>query len=249
MLTVDFEELGLHAGDRLLDIGCGFGRHSFEGLRRGALVTASDFAMDELVEVNNIVGAMLEKNELPDQVCSTTCNGDVTNLPFPDDSFDHIIASEILEHIPDDRAAMTELFRILRPGGRLAATVPAELPEKICWKISDEYYAPKAEGGHVRIYGKGELADRLAAVGLEVTGSHRAHALHAPYWWLRCAVGVNRDIEENKLTSLYHKLLTWDIVKQPALTTTAERMLSPVLGKSLVVYATKPIRTLARSSS
>lgn len=242
MLTVDFEELGLHAGDRLLDIGCGFGRHSFEGLRRGALVTASDFAMDELVEVNNIVGAMLVKDELPDDVCSTTCNGDVTNLPFPDDSFDHIIASEILEHIPDDRAAMTELFRILRPGGRLAATVPATFPEKICWKISDEYYAPKAEGGHVRIYGKGELAERLTEAGLEVTGSHRAHALHSPYWWLRCAVGVKREIDDHKLTSLYHKLLTWDIVKQPTLTVTAERLLTPILGKSLIVYATKPLQ-------
>lgn len=241
MLTVDFETLGLHAGDRLLDIGCGFGRHSFEGLRRGALVTASDFAMDELIEVNNIVGAMLEKNELPDDVCSTTCNGDVTNLPFPDNSFDHIIASEILEHIPDDRGAMRELFRILRPGGRIAATIPAALPERICWKISDEYHAPKAVGGHVRIYANGELADRLGATGFDVTGSHRAHALHSPYWWLRCAVGVNRDIEDNTLTSLYHKLLTWDIVEQPALTTMAERVLTPILGKSLVVYATKPI--------
>lgn len=241
MLTVDFETLGLHAGDRLLDIGCGFGRHSFEGLRRGALVTASDFAMDELIEVNNIVGAMLEKQELPDDVCSTTCNGDVTSLPFPDAAFDHIIASEILEHIPDDRGAIKELFRILRPGGRIAATIPAAFPERVCWKLSDEYYAPKAVGGHVRIYAKDELANRLGAAGFDVTDSHRAHALHSPYWWLRCAVGVNRDIEDNKLTSLYHKLLTWDIVDRPALTTMAERVLSPVLGKSLVVYGTKPI--------
>ncbi len=241
MLTVDYDLLQLHAGDRLLDIGCGFGRHSYEALRRGASVVSSDFSMPELVEVQAIVTAMHEGGELPVGVSATSCNADVTRLPFPDGSFDRIIASEILEHIDDDVAALSELFRVLRPGGTFAATVPAALPERICWKLSDEYYAPKAEGGHVRIYGKGELADRMSGAGLDVTHSHRAHALHSPYWWLRCAVGVNRPTEEHKLTDLYNRFLTWDIMKQPTATKVADQVLNPVLGKSLVVYATKPV--------
>lgn len=243
MLTVDYEELGLHAGDRVLDIGCGFGRHSYEALRRGATVIASDFALPELVEVNATVVAMDEQGELPVGVAAASCNGDVTQLPFPDDTFDHIIASEILEHIEDDKGAISELVRILRPGGRFAATVPATLPEKFCWKITDEYHAPKAEGGHVRIYETGQLAERMREAGLEITCSHRAHSLHSPYWWLRCAVGVKRDVEDNKLTSLYNRFLTWDIMKRPASTRILDQVLNPVLGKSLVVYGTKPIRS------
>ncbi len=242
MLTVDYETLGLHAGDRVLDIGCGFGRHSYEALRRGADVVASDFSLPELVEVQGTVGAMWDGGELPDGVAAMSCNGDVTNLPFPDDSFDHVIASEILEHIDDDIAAIAELTRILKPGGRFAATIPATLPERICWKLSDQYHAPAVPGGHVRIYEKGELADRMRAAGLDVTGSHRAHALHSPYWWLRCAVGPNEPVENNKLTALYNRFLTWDIMKQPTITRLADQALNPVLGKSLVVYATKPIR-------
>lgn len=241
MLTVDYELLGLHAGDRLLDIGCGFGRHSYEALRRGATVIASDFSLPELAEVEATVTAMEDAGELPVASASASVNGDVTRLPFPDDSFDHVIASEILEHIDDDQAALRELVRILRPGGRLAATVPAALPERICWKLSDEYYAPKAEGGHVRIYGKDQLAERMGSAGLDVTASHRAHALHSPYWWLRCAVGVTRDVEDHRLTRAYNQFLTWDIMKQPAVTRMADRALNPVLGKSLVVYGTKPI--------
>ena len=241
MLTVDYEVLGLHAGDRLLDIGCGFGRHSYEALRRGAMTIASDYSLVELQEVEGTVQAMADEGELPEPSVSASCNGDVAQLPFPDGSFDHIIASEILEHIPDDAAALTELTRVLRPGGRLAATVPATLPERICWKLSDEYYAPKAEGGHVRIYGRGELADRMAAAGLDVTDQHRAHSLHAPYWWLRCAVGVKRDVDENRLTAAYNRFLTWDIMERPASTRIADKLLNPVLGKSLVVYATKPV--------
>jgi len=242
VLTVDYDELGLHAGDRMLDIGCGFGRHSYEALRRGATVVASDFALPELLEVNATVVAMDAAGELPFGVAAASCNGDVTQLPFPDDSFDHVIASEVLEHIDDDKGAISELVRILRPGGRFAATVPAAFPEKICWKLSDEYYAPKAEGGHVRIYEKDELAERMGEAGLEITGSHRAHALHSPYWWLRCAVGVKRDVEEHRLTSLYNRFLTWDIMSQPASTRILDQTLNPILGKSLVVYGTKPVR-------
>ena len=241
MLTVDYEKLDLHAGDRLLDIGCGFGRHSYEALRRGADVVSSDFSLPELVEVDNTVSAMGDFDELPDGVSSASCNGDVTQLPFPDGAFDRIIASEILEHIDNDVAALDELVRVLRPGGTFAATIPSTFPEKICWRITDEYHAPKVDGGHVRIYGRNELANRMKAAGLDVFHSHRAHALHTPYWWLRCAVGPQEDVNKNPLTKAYNTFLEWDIMKQPTITKVADRVLNPVLGKSLVVYGRKPI--------
>lgn len=246
MLTVEYDVLDLHAGDKLLDIGCGFGRHSYEALRRGADVTSSDFSLPELQEVDKTVGAMDEYGELPDGVSSASVNGDVTRLPFPDGAFDRIIASEILEHIDNDLGALNELVRVLRAGGTFAATIPATLPEKICWKITDEYHAPKVEGGHVRIYGKGELATRMTEAGLDVFHQHRAHALHTPYWWLRCAVGPQEDVNAHPLTKAYNKLLEWDIMKQPALTQVADQVLNPVLGKSLVIYGRKPI---ARSTT
>ena len=241
MLTVDYELLDLHAGDRLLDIGCGFGRHSYEALRRGADVVSSDFSVPELTEVDNTVVAMHEAGELPAGVSAASCNADVTKLPFQDGSFDRIIASEVLEHIDDDVGALTELTRVLRPGGTMAATVPATLPEQVCWKITDEYHAPKVEGGHVRIYGRNELSQRFSEAGLDVYQSRRAHSLHTPYWWLRCAVGPHRPVTEHPLTKLYNDFLTWDIMKQPTITKVADRVLNPVLGKSLIVYGRKPV--------
>ena len=73
-----------------------------------------------------------------------------TALPVPDASVDRVMASEVLEHIPDDVTAMAEIARVLKPGGRVAVTVPRYGPERICWALSDEYHAN--EGGHVRIY-------------------------------------------------------------------------------------------------
>ncbi len=71
----------------------------------------------------------------------------------------------------------------------------------------------RASGGHVRIYSATELKAKLRSAGLAITGSHHAHALHSPYWWLKCAVGVRRD--DHRLVEAYRRLLEWEIIKQP----------------------------------
>jgi SAM-dependent methyltransferase len=235
MLTVDFGRLSIAGGDRLLDLGCGGGRHAFEAVRRGARVVAVDTDRDELDRVAAIFAAMAEAGEIPDGAHGTTVAGDATSLPFPDGSFDKVIAAEVLEHLPADQIAMNEIARILRPGGVAAVTVPAWLPERICWQLSDEYHTNK--GGHIRIFTRRELVTKLTRSGLTVAGHHHAHALHSPYWWLKCAVGVHND--DHRLTGAYHKLLVWDIMHKPAVTRVADQVLNPVLGKSLVVYADK----------
>lgn len=239
MLTVDYEVLGLEPDMLVLDLGAGFGRHAFETARRGASVVAVDLALGELIQTRDTFAAMRAADELPDGIAATVVQANGLALPFADASFDRVIASEVLEHVPDDLGAMAELFRVLRPGGRLAATVPAAMPEQVCWWLNDAYHAPKSVGGHVRIYRQLELRTKLASIGFVPNASHRAHALHSPYWWLKCAVGL--DNEDNRAVKAYLKLLTWDIVDAPKLTRTTERLLNPILGKSLVVYADRPM--------
>ena len=236
MLTVDFTRFPLAAGDRVLDLGCGGGRHAFECYRRGARVVALDRDGDEVREAAKWLWAMDQAGEAPPGATAAALRGDALALPFHDASFDAVIVSEVLEHIPDDEGVLAELVRVLRPGGRIAVTVPRYGPEKVCWALSDAYH--EVEGGHIRIYRAGELLDRLRASGLRPYGSHHAHALHTPYWWLKCAFGVDND--QALPVRAYHKLLVWDITKKPRATRLAERLLDPVMGKSLVVYATKP---------
>ena len=240
MLTVDYERLDLRAGHRILDLGSGPGRHAFESLRRGAIVTAFDYDAAELKEAKNLFGAMDETGETAEGGSGSVVNGDGVRLPFPDETFDRIIAAEVLEHIPDDDGAIAELARVLKPGGTLAVTVPAWLAERICWAITDEYHAPFVEGGHQRIYTEAGLRSQLRDAGLEPGGAHHAHALHAPYWWLKCAVGPKND--DNPLVKAYHQLLVWDITKAPFVTRAADTVLNPLIGKSIVIYAKKPER-------
>ena len=97
--------------------------------------------------------------------------GDALHLPFADGAFDRVIASEVLEHIPDDVAAMAELARVLRPGGTMAVTVPRCGPELVNWALSDEYH--DEPGGHVRIYRRSPLSARLQRAGLGPSGPPR----------------------------------------------------------------------------
>jgi SAM-dependent methyltransferase len=237
VLTVDYGRLDLRAGTRVLDIGCGNGRHAFEALRHGATVTATDLDENALAEVGRMGEAMALEGQVPAGGSLRTVRADARRLPFDDGDFDVVIAAEVLEHIDEDAAAITELRRVLRPGGLLAVTVPRWWPERVCWALSTEYH--DNPGGHVRIYRRAELVGRLRDSGLVLAPPHHhAHALHSPYWWLRCAIGMSR--ERALPVRLYHRFLVYDLMRRPRWSHSLERVLNPVLGKSMVLYAHRP---------
>ena len=235
MLTFNFDRLSLKPGDRVIDIGAGNGRHSFEALRRGAWVVALDHEPEDLATATAMAAAMVSAGEAPATGGYRGVSGDALQLPFPDAYFDRVIAAEVLEHISDDRHAIHEMARVVRPGGTAVVTVPRWFPELVCWALSDEYH--RKPGGHVRIYRGTELRAKLESAGFRCLGTQHSHALHAPYWWLKCALGISD--EAAVLPRLYHRFLVWDIVRRPRGLRVFESILNPVLGKSLVLYLEK----------
>jgi ubiquinone/menaquinone biosynthesis C-methylase UbiE len=241
MITIDLrrflgDDPALSSGFRLLDVGCGTGRHLGAAVRyQDIQAVGIDHSIGDLAEAKRRLVFQRDLGECPGRF--QVLASDIFRLPFRDESFDGVICSEVLEHIKDPRPAVSEILRLLKPGGSLAASVPRHLPERICWALSAEYH--RRPGGHVRIYRKKELVGMLESAGLLYrTTSHYAHSLHTPFWWLKCLVGPERD--DFRPVQLYHRFLVWDMMKRPALTRTLERLLDPILGKSLVVYFRKP---------
>ena len=99
-------------------------------------------------------------------------SADICNLPFEDGSFDVILCNHVLEHIPDDKKAMQELLRVLRPGGWGILQIPQDLERKKTYEddtITDKKERTKIFGqyDHVRIYGY-DYFNKLRSVGFNV---------------------------------------------------------------------------------
>lgn len=233
MLSVRESDLGSPEGKWVLDFGAGAGRHAYWAFSRGANVIAVDLSMDELCQAPAYFEALSQEQASSGIGVAIQASG--LALPFDAESFDIVIASEVFEHIQYDQDALEEIARVVKPGGVLVVSVPRFFPELAYWKISSQYH--NVPGGHIRIYRRSGLIKLLTQGGFQVYRTHHAHALHTPYWLIRCIVGV--DNTKSRLYRFYHRFLVWDITKKPRVTAELERILNPVLGKSLVAYSIK----------
>jgi SAM-dependent methyltransferase len=231
VLTIDPDRLSLRPGMRVLDAGCGHGRHAHAlALSPGVLSVGIDLSLADLRSARDAWA------DIAPQAPVAVAAADTGRLPFPDGAFDRVVCSEVLEHLDDWQGALRELDRVLAPGGLMALSVPRFWPEALCWRLSPHY--ARTPGGHVRIFRKRQLTGALATQGLRLTGTAHAHALHAPYWWLQCALWDRR--EQSRLVAAWRRFLEWDMTARPRLTRALEAALNPVMGKSLVLYAEKP---------
>jgi ubiquinone/menaquinone biosynthesis C-methylase UbiE len=235
MRTVDFDRLDLQPGHKILDIGCGTGRHTCAAYAlKKVVVVGADIDAADVCETR-------ERLKLHDQLGEhgggvwNLATADINYLPFKDHAFDLVICSEVLEHLVDETRPVSELVRVLKPGKNLVVSVPRYGPEYICWWLSDEYHS--ASDGHVRIFRTAEIAAVIEQAGLRKWSYHFAHSLHSPYWWLKCLVGPAR--QDSRAVNLYHRFLTWDMMRKPLLSRFLDKLLNPILGKSVVLYFRK----------
>lgn len=234
MQTVDFSYFPLETGDVVLDLGCGEGRHVISAYVEADVHSVGvDLSLEDLRTTRE---KFADFNEPDNQAKSFgLSSANALELPFADNTFDKVICSEVLEHIPDYQGALKEIERVLKPGGLFCASVPRRWPEKICWALSEEYY--QVPGGHLRIFRGKELRREIEQLGFDHYHRHWAHALHAPFWWLKCLFWKNQD--NNWLVKQYHRLLVWDLMEHPAFTRILEKSMNPIMGKSVVMYFRK----------
>jgi len=181
MEAVDLDLLRLSEGDLVLDMGSGTGRHVLAACLRPCRVVGLDSDLESLALAGRYVNLIRSWGVV--RAGATLMLGWGDRLPFADGSFDRVMCTEVLEHIPDDRRTIREIMRVLRPGGTAAVSVPDQLTESIFWRLSWQYR--NTPGGHVRIYGRGEIATKLKDAGLRLYAVRFRHAFETLYWLAR----------------------------------------------------------------
>jgi ubiquinone/menaquinone biosynthesis C-methylase UbiE len=156
--------------DRILDCGCG------EGF---CLKVISELCRCQLCGFDRDEEALSRARQELDSSRVQLVQGDIYKLPYHDGEFDKIILSEVLEHLPDDVKALSEVKRVLKPGGILFITVPnSDYP--FFWdpinKILETFFHTHIKNGfwagiwnmHMRLYAKEEIAEVIRRAGLKI---------------------------------------------------------------------------------
>jgi SAM-dependent methyltransferase len=157
--------------------------------------------------------------------------GDLCALPYADNQFDLVLATDVIEHLDDDGRAVAELIRVLKPGGHVLITVPA-FPS--LWGLQD------IVAHHKRRYRKRPLLQLLGARGLQCRQAFYFNfVLFAPIWLARQFIrlaGLRLRSENDVNTSSLNRVLRWIFTAD----VWSARWLSPPFGVSILALCTKP---------
>jgi SAM-dependent methyltransferase len=178
--------LAADPGPVVLDAGAGSGTFSNLLAARGFEVTSTDVTEEALEVLRARVSGPVER-------------ADVTSLPFAAASFDGVILGEVLEHVENDDAALSEAARVLRPGGVLAVSVP----RNPAWYSESDRWA-----GHVRRYTREELVGRVEQTSFAIVSCQA--------WGF-------------PISALYHRTVFEWVVARRATSSTSLRAGSPIL--------------------
>ena len=233
MLTFNLTKYELNESGIMLDVGCGEGRHIFGIMQEHPEMKCIGLDMD-----NDSLHKAEEGYEYFKSISNVGAEflkGSAYSLPFLDNSLDLIVCSEVLEHLHQYNDAVKEIHRVLKPGGKFYASVPASWPEKICWALSKDYQ--NQPGGHLRIFNQSGLVSEIEESGFKFLSFDRFHSIHAPYWWLRCFFWNTQD--SNFIVNGYKKMLERHILKKPFFLDFIDKIFNPFLGKSFSMYFEK----------
>ena len=215
----EIEKLGHGRDARVLDIGTG---------------TGANLRLLRQMGMHDVTG--LDSSEEAIRFCAerglgAVRHGNASNLPFPDERFDLVLATDVLEHVERDAEAAREIRRVLRPGGHALVTVPAF---RSLWGLQD------VQSHHLRRYRRPAFRRLLVEAGLEVRDLYYFNYLLFPaIWGARQAIRIfkpkiasENQVNAPALNRALHGVFSIDVATAPAL--------RPPFGVSIMAMCRRP---------
>lgn len=232
--AIDPHHLDLRDGSRVLDVGCGTGRHILELSQSPGTFVGLDMAEEDLKKMRYLLGMARGEGRVEGDV--HIVQGDGARLPFADDEFENVICTETLEHVDNDEALMSELVRVLKPGGVLCVSVPDEYSERLLWRLSPRYRT--APGGHVRIYRRAQIKGLLKAHGAAPYDIQYRHSLESLRWLVHSVIDKEWG-EPGRATKAIRWILDTPSHRNWRSLAWLDVAMNYLLPKSIVLYGTK----------
>jgi SAM-dependent methyltransferase len=218
LFEMELQRLGANPSQAVLDVGTSTGTNLAllrdMGFRR---VTGLDMSEDA-------IAFCAGKGLGPVQL------GDACAMPFKDESFDLVLATDVIEHLEDDRAGLREISRVLTPSGKVLITVPA-FPS--LWGLQDRV------SQHKRRYRMASLLAALSGSGLKpTTYYHFNFLLFAPIWLARRAIDVFKPAVKHE-GEVNNKTINWILTRVFGVDTSLARHLKVPFGVSILLICSK----------
>jgi SAM-dependent methyltransferase len=185
-----FEEVAPYLGERVLEVGCGVGNFA-QHLMGRALYAGIDVSHESVRSFNETYGTFPNAFALELDVCTPKL------LELAHLGFDTVFSLNVLEHIADDRAALQNIGRVLRPGGMLVLVVPAHN-----WL----YGSMDRSIGHHRRYDKRKMSNLLGATGFRCVAQKYINALGAVGWYVNGRI-LERETPPSQQLRVFNKVV------------------------------------------
>lgn len=217
-------------GAVILDAGCGDAPHSAFFAGQDVTIILADVLPDSVAlaaAATARAGSAATVRELV-----TDC----APLPLPDASVDRVVATEVLEHVPDPAAFLAELVRVSKPGALLLLSVPDARSEELQRPFAaPDYFVPP---NHVRVFAEGQFQALVRDAGLSI--EHRQFdGFYQSLWWSFFWVSAQPEVKEPWHPLLAHWMRTWAALLATDRGPELKAALDAVIPKSEVIVARK----------
>ncbi len=226
---------GVHvpASHTVIDVGCGDGALIQFCAQQGAEVVFIDRDEARLARTNTRIEASPARAKLG-------IRSDCAPIPVADNSGDLVICTEVLEHVPDPEAFLSELVRVAKSGGQLLVTVPDSRSEQFVGATAPSAYFE--EPNHIRIFSSEQFRELLLGAGLEIESHQYMGCFWSVYWplsWLTCEPGAGLPVD-NPHPIIDHWIRLWEAVQDHPQGHKIRTALNQLLPKSQSIVARKP---------
>jgi 2-polyprenyl-3-methyl-5-hydroxy-6-metoxy-1,4-benzoquinol methylase len=232
--SINLNYFPLKSNIKLLDYGFGDGSKTITFAKLGIDVTALDVDKTNIKQLK----IKLNKNKI-NNVKTILMNSNNYDIPLLNDSYDRIILNEVLEHVPDTKLLLRELYRILKIHGLICISIPTEKTEKIFNNLNSNYLR---SAGHIHIFNQNEIINILNYQKFKINHIEFQNFQFTLFWYIQSIFKINPNGNgkysvQPKFENIYWKM--WGLLNSIKVANNLLKIGNKILPKSIYIYVEK----------